>query len=117
MKVAWRLVIAIFATAWLAKEIIVPGGAAILYSNEFMRFAFECDTAMEASWYYRQNNLIDKKSESVQLLACHEYDKTRKVLLASGLPEDYLSWLGLKSLELYQRAPEEYVKQHRFSVR
>lgn len=106
-----------FASGWLIKEIIFPLGAALIFSQEYMESVLECDAAMEDSWYYRQDNVIDKKSETVQLLLCHEYDKTRKILLISGLPEVYLSWLGLKSLELYQRSPEEFVKSHRFKER
>jgi hypothetical protein len=51
------------------------------------------------------------------LLACHDYDKARKILLMSGLPEEYLSYLGLKALELYQRPAEEFVRLHRFRER
>lgn len=96
---------------------MLPVGAAALYSREYMKLTVECDTAMEASWYYRQKDQITLESETVQLLVCHEYDKTRKILLMSGLPESYLSWLGLKSLEIYQRPPEEFVEQHRFRER
>lgn len=117
MKMLWKSVIFVFALAWLFKEIVMPLTAAGIYSQQYMELTYECDTAMEASWYYRQNDQVDKKSEVTQLLACHDYDKTRKVMLISGLPEEYLSWLGLKSLDIYQRNPEEYVKQHRFTVR
>ena len=72
---------------------------------------------MEAAWYYSQTEQLPHESETVQLLACHDYDKARKMLLMSGLPEDYLSWLGLKSLEIYQRPPEEFVELHRFRER
>lgn len=115
-KIGW-LVITVFAFLWVAKEILLPVGAAALYSREYMKLTVECDTAMEASWYYRQNEQISLESETVQLLVCHDYDKKRKLLLMSGLPEAYLSWLGLKSLEIYQRTPGEYVKQHRFKER
>lgn len=109
--------IASFAVLWIIKEVLFPVAAAALYSREYMRLTVECDTAMEASWYYRQEDGIPVESETIQLLSCHEYDKTRKLLLMSGLPESYLSWLGLKSLELYQRPPEEFVEQHRFRER
>ena len=117
MKRISRGLIIIFALAWLVKEVILPGGAAIIYSSNYMELASQCDTAMEDSWYYRQESVIDTQSETVQLLICHDYDKTRKILLMSGLPEAYLSWLGLRSLELYQRPPEEFVKKHRFLER
>ena len=81
-----------------------------------MEQAHKCDTAMEASWYNKQKHPNDK-SEKIHMLDCHEYDKTRKVLLMSGLPESYTSWLGLKSLDLYQRPAEEYVDKHRFKER
>ena len=110
-------VIAVFAALWILREVLIPIGAATLYSREYMELTVACDTAMEASWYYRQNEQIPIESETVQLLSCHEYDKTRKILLMSGLPEAYLAWLGLKSLEIYQRPPEEFVEQHRFRER
>ena len=112
-----KSVLVLFAAGWLMKEVVFPSGAALIFSSEYMELAYQCDTAMEGSWYYRQGDMIDKKSESVQLLICHEYDKTRKILLMSGLPEVYLSWLGLRSLELYQRPPEEFVQSHRFTER
>ena len=112
-----RYVIVIFAIGWLSKEIIFPGGIAIYYSNLYMKLTVECDTAMEASWYYQQDENFSEEAEIVQLLSCHEYDKVRKIMLFSGLPEEYLSWLGLKSLEIYQRPAEEYVEQHRFNQR
>ena len=117
MKKIGYVIIVVFACAWLIKEIAMPVTAALVYSNAYIKQAYECDTAMEASWYYTQDNSIPPESEVTQLLACHDYDKTRKVLLMSGLPEEYLAWLGLKGLELYQRSPEEYVRQHRFTKR
>ena len=107
----------VFVVAWIIKEILLPVGAASFLSFRYMDLTYECDTAMEASWFYSQNETLNTESEVAQLLVCHEYDKTRKLLLMSGLPESYLSWLGLKSLELYQRSPEEFVKKHRFVQR
>lgn len=111
---AFKLIVVLFALLWIAKEILIPLGAAALWSNQFMRLVVACDQAMEASWYYRDAQTITRESETVQLLTCHDYDKTRKLLLASGLPKSYLSWLGLKSLELDQRSAEELVEAHRF---
>lgn len=117
MKKVGKIIVVLFMGAWLLKEVCLPVGAALFYSNDFMELAYECDTAMEADWYYSQNKNSDNRSRTTQLLICHDYDKTRKVLLMSGLPDEYLAWLGLKSLELYQRSPEEYVKKHRFTER
>lgn len=107
------IIISLFSILWIIKEILFPITTAILYSKDYMRLAKECDTAMESSWYYSQKNKKNK-SEKIHMLVCHEYDKTRKILLISGLPDSYVSWLGLKSLDLYQRSAEEYVSKHRF---
>ena len=109
-----HIIVVVFAVFWLAKEILVPGLTALVWSHAFLNLTNECDEAMEANWYYTQDNAFDNKSEIVQLLSCHEYDKVRKLMLMSGLPEAYLSWLSLRSLELHQRSPEEFVTQHRF---
>ena len=49
--------------------------------------------------------LIMKKIET-KMANIKRYSSKAKMI------EEYLSWLGLKSLELYQRSPEEYVKEH-----
>jgi His-Xaa-Ser system protein (TIGR03982 family) len=118
MRTAFRIAVISLATLWIAKEIVAPATAAAIYSNRYMELVVLCDTAMNSSWYIQQSesNLLDN-SELVQMLDCHDYDKTRKVLLMSGLPEDYLSYLGLRALEIYQKSPEEFVEQHRFRER
>lgn len=113
----FRFIVTSFIFLWTVKEILIPVSAAALYSQKFMELAVACDTAMENSWYYRQDDRVSKNSEIVELLNCHDYDKTRKVLKMSGLPEDYLAWLGLRSLEIYQRPASEYVEAHRFKER
>ena len=117
MKKITNIFLFVFAVTWLVKEIIFPLSAAAIYSTKFMDLAYKCDTAMEASWFYRQNEKFDKRAELIQMVDCHEYDKTRKTMLFAGLNENYLSWLGLKSLELNQRSAEDFVKQHRFKER
>ena len=115
MITAFRIAVISLATLWIAKEVIAPALAAAVYSNRYMELVVLCDTAMNASWYMQQNDSdLLENSELVQMLDCHDYDKTRKVLLMSGLPEDYLSYLGLRALEIHQRSPEEFVEQHRF---
>ncbi len=112
-NIFFKSIISIFCFFWVLKEIILPVGVGSLYSFKFMKLVNKCDTAMESSWYYKQDKTIEK-SELIQMLDCHEYDKVRKLLLMSGLSEYYLSYLSLKSLDLYQKNPEEFVKQHRF---
>lgn len=117
MKRAYRALIALFATFWILKEVVVPVTAAAMYSRDFMQHAVRCDAAMEADWYNRQVSPEHGPSDTIQLFDCHAYDKTRKVLLMSGLPEAYLSWLGLKALEIYQRPASEFAQAHRFRER
>lgn len=118
MIAVYRIAVILLATLWIAKEVVAPAGAAAIYSNQYMRLVVLCDIAMNSSWYMRQNESKSlDNSELVQMLDCHDYDKTRKVLLMSGLPEDYLSYLGLRALEIHQRSPEEFVEQHRFRER
>lgn len=77
-----------------------------------------CDQAMNTSWYLNQTDKSNlSKSETIQMLSCHDYDKTRKILLFSGLPEEYLSYLGLLALEVHQRPASEMVELHRFRER
>ena len=111
MKLLFKLAVIALAI----KFVIVPFLVGIYYYYPFQGSVIACDTAMEDSWFYGTEIL--QESEQVQLLACHEYDKSRKIMLMSGLPENYLSFLGLKALELYQRPAEEMARQHRFSVR
>jgi len=97
------------------KFVVLPLVVGIYYYYPFQRHVVACDTAMEDSWFYK-DKLINK-SEQVQMLDCHEYDKARKIMLMSGIPEEYLSYLGLKALELYERPAEEFAMPHRFRER
>ena len=117
MATVARCAITFFALAWLCKEILFPGAVAIYYSRQYMQLTVQCDTAMDANWYYRQDQHFSEQADIVRLLSCHDYDKVRKIMLFSGLPEAYLSWLGLKSLEIHQRPAAEYAEQHRFTTR
>ena len=113
----FKVLVVIFCTSWLLLEVLVPAIAAISLSGKYQELVVKCDTAMEASWYSDSSNPDDKRAEQIHLLDCHDYDKTRKILLISGLPEEYLSWLGLRALEIYQRPAEEFVEAHRFRER
>lgn len=113
----FKVVVTFFCISWLILELFVPGIAAISLSDKYQELVIKCDTAMESSWYSDTSNVDDRKAVQIHLLDCHEYDKTRKILLISGLPEEYLSWLGLRALEIYQRPAEEFVEAHRFKER
>jgi His-Xaa-Ser system protein (TIGR03982 family) len=113
----FRFLVGVFCLTWLTKQILMPLAAALFFSQEYMRLVVQCDIAMESAWYGDSNDDLEAKAQEIHLLDCHEYDKTRKKMLFSGLPEDYLSWLGLKSLETYQRPASEFTEAHRFRER
>lgn len=113
----FKIVVVIFGVGWVSKEIILPLSAAAMLSEDFMSQTVACDTAMESAWYGPKDNEMERKAQDIHLLNCHDYDKTRKLLLLSGLPEAYLSWLGLRALEIYQRPASEMADQHRFIER
>lgn len=114
-SIFFKSLVVIFIVSWMAKEVILPVSVGSYYYNDYQKLTVACDTAMDDSWYHGKENL--GSTESIQLLNCHDYDKARKIILMSGLPEEYLSYLGLKALEIYQRPAEEFVKNHRFEQR
>jgi His-Xaa-Ser system protein (TIGR03982 family) len=115
MKLTIRVLVGIFVIAWTTKEVLLPVSVGAYYYEDFQRLVVACDTAMDDGWYHGQEVL--GSTEIMHLLDCHDYDKARKLMLISGLPEEYLSYLGLKALEIYQRPAEEFVKHHRFEQR
>lgn len=118
MKNAAINILVVWALLWIAKEIIMPAASAAIFSSRYMEMTVLCDTAMNSSWFLAQANFAElDNSEIVQMLDCHDYDKVRKVMLFTGLPEEYLSYLGLRALEIYQKSPQEFVEQHRFRER
>lgn len=114
----FKLVVGLFCFAWLMKNVLAPASALAYYYDEYMTLSSKCATAMDESWFIEQQNhsQLDKTAR-VHLLICHEYDKTRKLMLSMGLSEHTLSFLGLKALEINQRTSEEFVEQHRFQQR
>ena len=94
----------------------MPLGVASVASFKYMGLVVSCDAAMEAHWY-GDPSVESERAADVQLLDCHDYDKTRKLMLFAGLPEDYLAWLGLRALEIHQRPISELVEDHKFRER
>lgn len=111
----FRGVVVLFIFCWLAKEVFLPVGVGAFYYNKYQALVVACDTAMDDTWFHGEQNL--SKTDVVHLLDCHEYDKARKVMLMAGLPESYMSYLGLKALEIYQRPAKEFIDHHRFKER
>lgn len=117
MRVIFKCLVGAFCGLWILKEVVVPMSAAAVLSEQYMGLVVKCDSAMEASWYGETADVNEKRAQDIHLLDCHEYDKTRKTMLTAGLPEVYLSWLGLQALEIYQRPASEMSEQHRFTER
>jgi His-Xaa-Ser system protein (TIGR03982 family) len=118
MNAAFRCLVVVFCIAWLAKYVIVPAGALAYFYDDYFHLSSECANAMDESWFaeQRDNDMLDKTAQ-VHLLNCHEYDKTRKIMLSLGISEDFLSYIGLQALEVHQKSAEELVRQHRFRQR
>ena len=112
----FKAVVSLFCVLWISKEVLLPFTVGSLVSSNYMQLVVDCDAAMEAHWYGDQSAESELAAE-VQLLDCHEYDKTRKLMLFSGLPEAYLAWLGLRALEIHQRPISEMVEDHKFRER
>ncbi|WP_242674533.1 TIGR03982 family His-Xaa-Ser system protein [Marinobacter halodurans] len=118
MTRTFQVIVALFCLGWLAKNLVVPAVAYWLYQDDYVALASQCGEAMDESWFAQQApELVDDRSSQVQLLVCHEYDKTRKVMLSMGLSESVLAYLGLKALETGQHSAQEIVEQHRFQQR
>jgi His-Xaa-Ser system protein (TIGR03982 family) len=114
----FQILAIVFCISWIAKEAIIPGVTYLLLKDQYIEQVSSCANAMDEAWFLEQSgepSLID--SSSIQLLACHDYDKNRKLLLMSGLSENTLSYLGLEALELGQQSAERLTLQHRFKTR
>ncbi|MDG9670543.1 TIGR03982 family His-Xaa-Ser system protein [Hahella sp. CR1] len=97
----FRYIVGAFCLVWLAKNALAPVSAYIYFHSDYMRLASACADAMDEGWFAEQENSPElNKTTKVHLLSCHEYDKTRKIMLIMGLNENVLSYLGLKALEI-----------------
>jgi len=114
----FRWVVGVFCTVWLIMNLVSPIAAYAYFHNDYMHLSSACADAMDESWFIEQQGALAlDKSAKIHLLSCHEYDKTRKIMLAMGLSENILAWLGLKALEINQHSAEDFVEQHRFRER
>lgn len=118
IRTAFYFVVTLFCIAWLGKNIAAPAFAYFFFKDDYMQLSSRCANAMDETWFVEQeehNNL--KESTQIHLLVCHEYDKTRKKMLAFGLSENALAYLGLKALETGQQPASRITEQHRFQSR
>jgi len=116
MRASTRWIVIGFCVSWLAVYVLFPVAGAALFSFKYMEQVVRCDTAMESAWY-GPSDTAETRAETIHLLDCHDYDKTRKTMLMLGLPDTYLSWLGLQALEMYQRPAAELAEPHKFRER
>ncbi|UTP72758.1 TIGR03982 family His-Xaa-Ser system protein [Alteromonas sp. LMIT006] len=88
------------------------------FKTEYMELNLKCAHAMDSNWYIEQmdNEKIQMSSE-IQLLDCHDYDKLRKKMLARGVSEHQLSYLGLVALEIHQKPAKDLAIHHKFRER
>ncbi|WP_311946889.1 TIGR03982 family His-Xaa-Ser system protein [Halomonas piscis] len=114
----FKIIVSAFCLLWITKNIALPLAGVAAYSTQYMELSSSCGSAMNETWFAEQleNNELDKSSQ-IELLVCHNYDLTRKKMLSLGIPEEFLSYLGLRALELGQDSAERLVEQHRFRER
>lgn len=118
IKRLFHIVLIVFCLAWLGKHIVAPTLAYWFLHEEYMELASRCANAMDESWFVEQESIdMLEKSAQIHLLICHEYDKTRKLMLIMGLSENVLAYLGLKALETGQQPAKRIIEQHRFQQR
>lgn len=118
MKRVFYLSISLLCAVWIGIYVVVPVAAYWYYKNEFMVQTAKCSLAMDETWYIEQvgSSRLNQTAQ-VHLITCHEYDKTRKIMLAMRVPEPVLGYLGLEAIELHQRSIELLTEQHKFRER
>lgn len=83
---------------------------------------FQCDHAMREHLIAKQTVKYDASSISVKnlqsaenaLIACHDYDKLRKVMNMNGVSNEMLSYLGLQAIEEKEYELQEFIRIHEF---
>jgi His-Xaa-Ser system protein (TIGR03982 family) len=116
----FQVVVIIFCCFWLTKEILLPGYVYFIYIDEYKELVTECARAMDTHWDVESSELKSEEltnSTKTGLMICHDYDKTRKMLLSFGINEYILSYAGLASLEVGPQTIDEIIKPHIFTSR
>ena len=120
LKIIFQVVVVVFCIFWLVKEILAPGYVYLKYIDDYKSLVNECARAMDTHWDVEMSNLKSEdltNSTKTGLIVCHEYDKTRKMLLSFGISEYILSYAGLESLEVGPQMIDEIIKPHIFTSR
>jgi His-Xaa-Ser system protein (TIGR03982 family) len=114
----FKIVLICFCIIWITKELLVPGITLAILYDKYLNLTSECANAMDESWFIEQKKDTKlSQTAQVHLLVCHDYDKTRKILLSAGVSENILAYIGLEALETKQHTADQLVKQHRFMER
>jgi His-Xaa-Ser system protein (TIGR03982 family) len=117
-KNLFRVIVGSFCLIWMLKNVIAPAAGFVFFYNDYLNLSSECADAMDESWFLEQKESPSlNKTAQVHLFVCHEYDKTRKIMLSVGVSESALAYIGLKALEINQKSAEQFVEQHRFQQR
>ncbi|MBY7808553.1 TIGR03982 family His-Xaa-Ser system protein [Vibrio fluvialis] len=118
MRRLFYVIVSLSCLVWISIYVASPVTAYFVYKNQFMQQTAECALAMDEAWYIEQANKPELDTTTkVHLMACHEYDKTRKIMLSLKVPESVLEYLGLEAIELHQRTIDALTEQHRFRER
>lgn len=90
------------------------------YQNDYGKMMYKCDAVMKEHFIAKSRVLKSKQeddinnllSNEISLIDCHNYDLLRKKLIAKGLSDDDLSFMGLKVMEEKSADLEELVRIH-----
>jgi His-Xaa-Ser system protein (TIGR03982 family) len=114
----FKLFVSAFCILWITKNGVLPVAGYFWFKSEFITQTNKCSNAMDESWFIEQSgNKALINTTKIHLLDCHEYDKTRKIMLTLGVPETVLAYLGLIAVELHPRSATELSEPHRFTSR
>ena len=118
-----KLFIGLALTAILAImvifEYVVPLCAGYYFADDFKQLALECDLAMHDEAALRSGTPGARKapmlteSAEVGLIACHDYDKLRKRMLALGVSPDKLSLYSIEALENEKIPVSRMIEAHK----
>ncbi len=118
MNKVFKVVVSIFCALWIIKYALMPVTGYFWFKNDFISQTSKCSNAMDESWFIEQSqNPVLINTSKIHLLICHDYDKTRKLMLSFGVPEYTLAYLGLIATELHPRSAKEITEPHRFLKR
>jgi len=100
-------------------EYLQPLIGKTLYSQQYQKLSIDCDNAMHNEVALREGTVpssetpLLSKTAEIELMVCHEYDKTRKKMLVMGVTDNYLSYLTLLALETEKIPVSKMVEPHR----